>query len=198
MLSLFLKLVPIRFIALAALLLAAGYVKAPPDTAYIISGLRKTPRILIGRAGFKLPFFERVDKLYLGQMTVDIKTEQSVPTLFMVQQGVGASVLTPLISILIILGAVTTAVNMVAAMVRRIGNAIETEAEKKLTDRGRPIPKTIVTALVCCLADFGIAQFGLLTLIQRAYSTIAYLAIPVILIPYIIHMIVTRFDTVES
>lgn len=80
MLSLFLKLVPLLFIALAALLLAAGYVKAPPDTAYIISGLRKTPRILIGRAGFKLPFFERVDKLYLGQMTVDIKTEQSVPT----------------------------------------------------------------------------------------------------------------------
>ena len=28
-------------------ILAAGYVKAPPDTAYIISGFRK-PRILIG------------------------------------------------------------------------------------------------------------------------------------------------------
>ncbi len=48
--------------------------------------------------------------------------------------------------------------------------------------------------------DFGIAQFGLLTLIQKAYSAIAYLAIPVILIPYIVHMVVTRFDTkpVES
>jgi len=61
-------------------LLASGYVKAPPDTAFIISGLRKEPRILIGRAGIKIPFLERVDKLYLGQMTVDIKTEQSVPT----------------------------------------------------------------------------------------------------------------------
>ena len=134
----------------------------------------------------------------LGLLTVYAKpemTEQSVPTLFMVQQGVGASVLTPLISILIILGAVTTAVNMVAAMVRRIGNAIETDEEKALTDQGKPVLKTIVIALVCCLADFGIAQFGLLTLIQRAYSTIAYLAIPVILIPYIVHMIVTRFDT---
>lgn len=61
-------------------ILAMGYVKAPPDRAYIISGLRKNPRILIGRAGVKIPFLERVDKLYLGQMTVDIQTEQSVPT----------------------------------------------------------------------------------------------------------------------
>ncbi|WP_034466592.1 flotillin family protein [Butyrivibrio proteoclasticus] len=62
------------------MVIVAGYVKAPPDRAFIISGLRKKPRILIGRAGVKIPFFERVDKLYLGQMTVDIKTEQSVPT----------------------------------------------------------------------------------------------------------------------
>ncbi len=62
------------------ILLASGYVKAPPDRAFIISGLHKNPRVLIGRAGIKIPFFERVDKLYLGQMTVDIKTEQSVPT----------------------------------------------------------------------------------------------------------------------
>ena len=67
-------------ILLLILIIAAGYVKAPPDKAYIISGLRRTPRILIGRAGIKFPFLERVDVLYLGQMTVDIKTEQSVPT----------------------------------------------------------------------------------------------------------------------
>ncbi len=62
------------------ILLLTGYVKAPPDQAYIISGLKKEGRILIGRAGIKIPFFERLDRLYLGQMTVDIKTEQSVPT----------------------------------------------------------------------------------------------------------------------
>lgn len=137
----------------------------------------------------------------LGLMTVYTNpdmTSASVPTLFMVQQGVGAGVLTPLISILIILGAVTTAVNMVAAMVKRIGNAIETPEEKEKTDQGKPILKTVLIALCCCLVDFGIAQFGLLTLIQKAYSTIAYLAIPVILIPYLIHMIVTRFDTKVS
>ena len=134
----------------------------------------------------------------LGLLTVYANPDMSsasVPTLFMVQQGVGAAFLTPVISILIILGAVTTAVNMVAAMVRRIGNAIETPEEKALTDQGRPILKTVLIALCCCLVDFGIAQFGLLNLIAKAYSTIAYLAIPVILIPYIIHMIVTGFDT---
>ena len=67
-------------VGLGLAILLAGYVKAPPDKAYIISGLRKNPRILIGRAGIKIPILERVDVLYLGQMTVDIKTEQSVPT----------------------------------------------------------------------------------------------------------------------
>ena len=66
--------------AIAVVIVAFGYVKAPPDKAYIISGLRSKSRVLIGRAGIRFPFFERIDKLYLGQMTVDIKTEQSVPT----------------------------------------------------------------------------------------------------------------------
>ena len=67
-------------VVVVVLLLLLGYVKAPPDQAYIISGVKKEGRVLIGRAGIKIPFFERLDKLYLGQMTVDIKTEQSVPT----------------------------------------------------------------------------------------------------------------------
>lgn len=119
---------------------------------------------------------------------------QSVPTLFMVQNGVGNNVLTPLISILIILGAVSTAVNMVAAMVKRICSGLEKSRPQQT--QGRKITsRQIAVALICCVVDFGIAQFGLLTLIQKAYSALAYLAIPVILIPYIVHMIATRFDT---
>ena len=67
-------------IAAIVVLVLTSYVKAPPDRAFIISGLGKTPKILTGRAGLKLPVLERLDKLYLGQMSVDIKTEQSVPT----------------------------------------------------------------------------------------------------------------------
>lgn len=135
----------------------------------------------------------------LGLMCVSSNPDivnQSVPTIFMVKNGVGASFMTPLISILIILGAVSTAVNMVAAMVKRVCNSIETPEEKEKEEKtGKPGVKSIVVALVCCLVDFGIAQFGLLTLISKAYSYLAYLAIPVILIPYIIHMVVTRMDT---
>ena len=64
---------------LVVLFIAFGYLKAPPDTAYIISGLGKR-RILIGRAGWRVPFFERVDRLSLGVMQVDIKTREAVPT----------------------------------------------------------------------------------------------------------------------
>ena len=65
--------------ALVILLLILGYLKAPPDTAYIISGLGKK-RILIGKAGWRVPFFERVDKLSLRVMQVDVKTSEAVPT----------------------------------------------------------------------------------------------------------------------
>ena len=61
-------------------LLATGYVKAPPDVAYIISGHHKKPRILIGKAGIKIPFFERLDKLSLGAIQIDVKTGSAVPT----------------------------------------------------------------------------------------------------------------------
>ena len=62
------------------ILLFSSYVKAPSNIAYVIAGLSKQPRILIGKGGFKIPFFERLDKLYLGQITVDIKTDVPVPT----------------------------------------------------------------------------------------------------------------------
>ncbi len=67
-------------VLLLILLIASGYVKAPPDTAYIISGLHKKPKILVGRAGFRIPFFERLDRLPLNIIPIDIKTQESVPT----------------------------------------------------------------------------------------------------------------------
>ena len=64
---------------LLVLFLVGGYLKAPPDTAYIISGLGKK-RILIGKAGWRVLFFERVDRLSLRVMQVDVKTSEAVPT----------------------------------------------------------------------------------------------------------------------
>ena len=70
----------ILIIAIAAIaLFVAGYLKAPPDMAYIITGLGKR-RVLIGKAGWRIPFLERVDKLSLRVMQVDVKTTEAVPT----------------------------------------------------------------------------------------------------------------------
>lgn len=72
--------IPIAIVViLVVVLFVMGYLKAPPDTAYIISGLGKK-RILIGKAGWRIPFFERVDKLSLRVMQVDVKTSEAVPT----------------------------------------------------------------------------------------------------------------------
>lgn len=79
--SILLSALPFVLIAvLVIILFAAGYVKAPPDMAYIISGAHKKPRILVGKAGFKIPFFERLDKLSLGAIQIDVKTGSAVPT----------------------------------------------------------------------------------------------------------------------
>ena len=74
----FIPAVAIALIVIA--ILVSGYVKSPPDIAYIISGLHKKPRILIGKAGIKIPFLERLDKLSLGAIQIDVKTRSAVPT----------------------------------------------------------------------------------------------------------------------
>ena len=68
-----------------------GYVKSPPDTAYIISGFRK-PRILIGKAGIRIPFLERLDKLSLKMFSVDVKTTDFVPNAEYINVKVDATV----------------------------------------------------------------------------------------------------------
>ena len=59
-------------------LLVMGYVKAPPDTAFIISGLRN--KTVIGKAAIRIPFFERIDKVSLKLIPIDVKTSSAVPT----------------------------------------------------------------------------------------------------------------------
>ena len=67
-------------VILLGVVLIACYVQAPPSVAYILSGVFKQPRVFIGTGGLKIPFLERLDKVYLGQITVDVNTEDSVPT----------------------------------------------------------------------------------------------------------------------
>ena len=59
--------------------ISISYVKCPPDMVYLISGLRKEPRVIIGKATIRIPFFERVDKLTLELIQIDVRTSR-VPT----------------------------------------------------------------------------------------------------------------------
>ena len=75
---------------LVIVILTTGYIKAPPDTAYIISGLRK--KIIIGKASIKIPFFERMDRLSLKLIPIDVKTSTAVPTADYINIQVDAAV----------------------------------------------------------------------------------------------------------
>ena len=63
--------IPLIIGAIALILLvwlfAASYVKSPPDTAFIISGAGKK-KVITGKASFRIPFLQRIDKLLLKLM----------------------------------------------------------------------------------------------------------------------------------
>lgn len=86
------------FIALGVVLLfiviifASGYKKARPDQALIISGPKTKNRVLVGKAGIKIPFFERVDTLDLSLIPIDVKTSSEVPTADYINIRVDAAV----------------------------------------------------------------------------------------------------------
>ena len=75
------KYIIIGIVALIILaIIFAGYVKASTDEAFIITGLHRQPRILIGRSGVKVPFLEKKDVLKLQLIPIDVKTSSAVPT----------------------------------------------------------------------------------------------------------------------
>ena len=77
-------------VILVIAILFSGYKKAPPDTAFIISGMRK--KIIIGKASVKIPFLERMDRLSLKLIAIDVKTTNAVPTADYINIQVDAAV----------------------------------------------------------------------------------------------------------
>ena len=76
-------------ILLVIILFAASYIKCPPDMVYMISGLKRKPRIVVGKATLRIPFLERVDKLTLELIQIDVKAH-NVPTLDFINVDVDA------------------------------------------------------------------------------------------------------------
>lgn len=69
----------LSIIVLIGVFIGVSYVKCPPDMVYLISGFHKEPRIVIGKATLRIPFLERVDKLTLELIQIDVRASK-VPT----------------------------------------------------------------------------------------------------------------------
>ena len=50
---------------------------APPNKVIIFSGISKTPRVIKGSRGYRVPIFERVDSLDLSNMVVDLSASNA-------------------------------------------------------------------------------------------------------------------------
>jgi len=72
-------LIGVVLVLLIVIFILCSYTKAGPDEAIMISGLGKR-KILRGKAGWKIPFLQRKDRLSLKVFQVDIKTRESIPT----------------------------------------------------------------------------------------------------------------------
>ena len=110
----------------------------------------------------------------------------SVPMLVLVEKGVGASVLTPIISLLIILGAISTAVNMISGIVTRCVNAVERRIASPEKKKSGHLARNAVFTLIFTFLAFAIAQFGLMAVVSKGYSYLGYAALITLFIPFVI------------
>lgn len=110
---------------------------------------------------------------------------QSVPALFVVMNGVGAAWITPIVSVLIVLGAVSTGVNLIYGTTNRILNYISRN-EPEEVKKEKETKRSIVISAVYVLATWAIAQFGLIPLIAKGYGTLGWVSVFVIIIPLLL------------
>ena len=111
--------------------------------------------------------------------------------LVLVQNGVGSGILTPIISLLIILGAISTAVNMISGIVTRCVNAVERRMDSPEKTQGHLGRNAIFTAIFTFLA-FAIAQFGLMTVVKKGYAYLGYAAFITLFVPFVVHAVATK------
>lgn len=113
---------------------------------------------------------------------------QAVPNLVMVQAGVGGAVLTPIISVLILVGSLSTGVNFIYGIVSRVTNHLgknETEEVRRSKENRR----SIVASIGYVALTFAIAQFGLIPLVAKGYSYLGYISIVAVIIPIFFRLI---------
>lgn len=82
----------VLIVLLCIVLFTKGYVKAPPDMAWVISGRKKEPRFVHGKSSIVIPFLERKDELNLSAIPVLLRTTEPVLTNDFIEVVISASV----------------------------------------------------------------------------------------------------------
>ena len=82
----------------------------------------------------------------------------TVPMLVLVQNGVSSGLLTPIISVLIILGSISTAVNMISGIVTRCVNAVERRMRSEQERQNGHLVRNAIATLIFTFLAFAIAQ----------------------------------------
>jgi len=114
----------------------------------------------------------------------------SVPMLVLVQNGVGAGVLTPVIALLMILGSVSTGVNMVSGIVTRCVNAVERHiGDPEKRESGHRL-RNIAFSLLFTAVAFAIAQFGLMAVVKKGYAYLGYAGLISVFLPFVVRFLV--------
>lgn len=117
-----------------------------------------------------------------------------VPALIVIRKGVGASWMVPLVSVLIVLGAVSTGVNMIYGITQRIVTYLSRQETPEVA-KTQEMKRSIVVSAIYVLITWSVAQFGLIPLVAKGYGTLGYIAIFVIIIPVLLKFFILPLFT---
>lgn len=112
--------------------------------------------------------------------------EIPVPTIYVVNNGVGGALAENIISILIVLGVISTGVNFVFGGVKRIISWWPNDD----TSRSHSIAASFVFVII----TWSIARFGLIPLVAKGYGFLGYLGIPILIIPVFYRLLKRKIE----
>ncbi len=112
-----------------------------------------------------------------------------IPTLILVNNGVGSSWMRPIVSVLIILGSISTAVNLIYGIVDRISSWLSRHESVEIAEEKQK-NRSIVISIIYTIFTWGIAQFGLIPLVSKGYGSIGYISIIAIILPILVRGVI--------
>lgn len=108
-----------------------------------------------------------------------------VPTLFVVQHGIGSDYMPILLSITLILAAVTTGVNFVFGISKRALTFMSRNMNEEET-KSNEFKHSVIASAGMLIVCWGVAQFGLIPLVAKGFGAVGWMALGIITIPVLL------------